>query len=169
MRKVVLYIASSLDGYIATNSGSVDWLFHDQDYGYKDFLAGIDTVMMGRRTYEQVLTFGDYPYKNIQSFVFSRTHTGERDENVKFISGDIEELVKVLKKGREKDIWLVGGSEIIQTFMDHDLIDEFIISIHPIILGEGIPLFRAPIPLTKLWFRHSHSFDTGLVQLTYDR
>jgi len=76
-------------------------------------------------------------------------------------------LVKGLKKGRGKDIWLVGGSEIIQTFMNHDLIDEFIISVHPIILGEGIPLFCAPLPMTKLSFHHSLAFDTGLVQLTY--
>jgi dihydrofolate reductase len=169
MRKVVLFIASSLDGYIATNSGSIDWLFHDQDYGYKDFLTGIDTVMMGRRTYEQVLSFGEYPYKNIQSFIFSRTHEGERDENVTFFSGDVECLVKGLKSTAGKDIWLVGGSEIIQTFMKHGLIDEFIISVHPIILGDGIPLFCAPLPLRTLTLRNSLAFDTGLVQLTYVR
>jgi dihydrofolate reductase len=169
MRKVVLFIASSLDGYIATKSGNVDWLFTDQDYGNKDFLASIDTVMMGRRTYEQVMSFGEYPYKRIQSFVFSRTHKGESDENVTFISGDIEGCVKGLKNDSGKDIWLMGGSEIIQFFMNHDLIDEFIISVHPIILGKGIPLFRTSLPMRTLSFQHSRSFNTGLVQLTYVR
>ncbi len=169
MRRVILFIASSLDGYIARTSGAVDWLFTDQDYGYADFLAGVDTILMGRRTYEQVLSFGEYPYKGIQCFVFSRTHGGERDEHVTFISDNIESFVKGLKSGTEENIWLVGGSDVIQSFMSHDLIDEFIISVHPIILSDGIPLFRAPLPMRKLSFQKCRAFDTGLVQLTYTR
>jgi dihydrofolate reductase len=172
MRKVILFIASSLDGYIARTSGAVDWLFtvnENQDYGYADFLASIDTVLMGRRTYEQVLSFGEFPYKGIQCFVFSRTHGGKRDEHVTFISDNIESFVKGLKNGTGKNIWLVGGSEVIQFFMSHDLIDEFIISVHPIILGDGIPLFRAPLPTKMLSFKKCRAFDTGLVQLTYVR
>lgn len=169
MRKVILFIASSLDGYIAKASGEVDWLFTDQDYGYADFLAGVDTILMGRRTYEQVLSFGEFPYKGTQCFVFSRTRGGERDEYVTFISGNIESFVRGLKNGTGKNIWLVGGSEVIQSFMSHDLIDEFIISVHPIVLGDGIPLFRAPLPTRKLSFQKSRAFDTGLVQLTYVR
>jgi dihydrofolate reductase len=169
MRKVILFIASSLDGYIAKTSGAVDWLFTDQDYGYADFLAGVDTILIGRRTYEQVLSFGEYPYKGIQCFVFSRTHGGERDEHVTFISGDLAKFVEGLKNSIGKNIWLVGGSEVIQSFMSHDLIDEFVISMHPIILGDGIPLFRAPLPTKMLSFKKCRAFDTGLVQLTYVR
>ncbi len=172
MRKVILFIASSLDGYIARTSGAVDWLFtvdEDQDYGYADFLAGIDTLLMGRRTYEQVLSFGEFPYKGIQCFVFSRTREGEHDGYVTFILSNIESFVKGLKNCKGKNIWLVGGSEVIQFFMSHDLIDEFIISMHPIILGDGIPLFRAPLPTKKLSFQKCRIFDTGLVQLTYSR
>lgn len=169
MRKVILFIASSLDSYIARTSGAVDWLFTDQDCGYADFLAGVDTVLMGRRTYEQAPSFGEYPYKGIQCFVFSRTRGGERDEYVMFISGDLASFVKRLKSGIGKNIWLVGGSEIIQSFMSYDLIDEFVISVHPIILGDGIPLFRAPLPMRKLSFQKCRAFDTGLVQLTYVR
>ena len=73
MRKVILFIASGPDGYIAMTSGSVDWFFKDQDYRFTDFFANIDTAIMGRRTYEQVLAFGDYPYKGIQGFV-QNTH-----------------------------------------------------------------------------------------------
>lgn len=169
MRKVVLFIASSLDGYIARTSGEVDWLFTDQDYGYADFLAGVDTVLLGRRTYEQVLSFGEYPYKGIQGFVFSHTRKEERDENVTFIPDDPAVFVETLKYCTGKTIWLVGGSQVIQSIMSRDLIDEFVISVHPIILGEGIPLFRAPLPVRKLNLKHCRSFDTGLVQLTYVR
>ncbi|MCX9012182.1 MAG: dihydrofolate reductase family protein [Candidatus Methanoperedens sp.] len=169
MRKVVLFIASSLDGYIARTSGDVDWLFTDQDYGYADFLAGVDTVIMGRRTYEQALSFGEYPYKGKQGFVFSRTRKEKRDEHVAFISGGIASFIEGLKKSTGKNIWLVGGSEVIHSCMSHDLIDEFVISVHPIILGDGIPLFRSPLPMRKLSFRHCKTFDTGLVQLTYVR
>ncbi len=84
-----------------------------------------------------------------------------------FISGDIAVFVKGLKSNIGKNIWLVGGSEVIQSFMNHNLIDEFVISVHPIILGDGIPLFRAPLPTRKLSFQKYRAFDTGLVQLTY--
>jgi dihydrofolate reductase len=166
MRKLVLFIASSLDGYIATSSGDVDWLFTDQDYGYTDFFAQVDTVIMGRRTYEQVLSFGEFFYAGTQGFVFSKTRDGS-DENVKFISSDLPAFIEQLKSGTGKDIWLVGGSEIIQVCLQHDLIDKFIISIHPIILGEGIPLFRSHFPSKKLRFQDSQAFDTGLLQITY--
>lgn len=168
MRKIILFIASSLDGYIAKTSGSVDWLFTDQDYGYTDFFANIDTILMGRCTYEQVLSFGDYPYKGTTGFVFSRTREGN-DEFVTFISGDIAGFIRGLKRGKGKDIWVVGGSELIQFCMSNDLIDDFIISIHPIILGEGIPLFRSPLPMMKLSFQHARTFNTGLLQLMYVR
>ena len=167
MRKVVLFIASSLDGFIARTSGEVDWLFTDQDYGYADFLAGVDTVLMGRRTYEQVLSFGEYPYKRIQGFVFSRTRKEDLDENVIFIQDDPAGFVEGLKRHTGKIIWLVGGSQIIRSVMSRDLIDEFVISVHPIILGDGIPLFHSPLPMRKLSLQHCRSFDTGLVQLTY--
>ena len=91
MRKVILFIATSLDGFIARSSGDVDWLFQDQDqdYGYEALIAGTDTVVMGRRTYDQILSFGDYPYRGMSGYVFSTTRSGERDENVEFVSGDV--------------------------------------------------------------------------------
>ncbi len=169
MRKVILFIASSLDGFIARKSGKIDWLFTDQDYGYSDFLKTIGVVIMGRKTYEQALTFGEYPYKGVEGYVFSRTRAGAKDENVAFVSGDIASFVKALKAKPGKDIWLIGGAGVIQPFLERDLIDEFSISIHPIMLGDGIPLFRAPFPTKKLRFMDCRPFDTGLIQVTYAR
>jgi dihydrofolate reductase len=169
MRKIILFIASSLDGFIAGKSGEIDWLFTDQDYGYTKFFNTIGVVIMGRKTYDQALTFGEYPFKGKESFVFSRSRADATDENVKFISGDVAIFVDSLRSQHGKDIWLVGGSELIQQFLKHDLIDEFVISIHPIILGEGIPLFPIPNPLQKLHLEQCETFDTGLVQITYSR
>ena len=179
MRKVVLFIATSLDGFIARSSGDVDWLFQDQnqDYGYDSLIAGTDTVVMGRRTYEQILTFGDYPYHGMSGYVFSTTRSGERDANVEFVSGDVARFIAGLKAGlnagpgenSEKNIWLVGGGKLNQAFLEQGLIDEFILSVHPVILGEGIPLFQGKSPSQELSFRHCQSFENGLVQLTYAR
>lgn len=167
MRKIVLYMASSLDGYIAARDGSVDWLFRDQDYGYAEFYSTIDTVLMGRRTYDQLLEFGKYPYQGITGFVFSRTKAGQSDENVSFISGDIPKFARKLKSNRGKNIWLAGGAEIVREFMLNDLVGEIVLSMHPIVLGEGIPLFIPPLKRRNLHLHYCRTFDTGLVQLTY--
>ena len=169
MAKVILYVASSVDGYIAGPKGEVEWLFHDQDYGYAAFIADVGAVLMGRITYEEVLRLGDYPFSDMESYVFSRTRAGEQDANVRFLAGDIPNLVAELKEGLDKNIWLVGGGQLTREFLRHDLIDEFVLSVHPTILGEGIPLFPPPTPMRGLTFIGCQAFDSGLVQLTYRR
>ena len=169
MRPLILFIATSLDGYIARMDGRIDWLFADQDYGFREFFSGVDTVVMGRKTYETSLSFGEYPYPGRAGYVFSRTRSGERDEHAHFISTGPAEFLAGLQQKPGKAIWLVGGSELAQAFAQADLIDEYVISIHPVILGSGIPLFRSPLPTQKLLFRDSTTFDTGLVQLSYSR
>jgi dihydrofolate reductase len=168
MRNLVLYIATSLDGYIAGPSGEIDWLFDDQDYGYESFLAGIDTVLMGRRTYETALSFGDYPYKGMRGFVFSRT-ARLPDDHVTFASGDPATLVLELKNAPGKKIWLVGGGEIVSECFRHGLIDEYRIFVHPIVLGAGVPLFKEGLPRRRLKFLRSESFNSGLVELSYSQ
>ncbi|MCD8488122.1 MAG: dihydrofolate reductase family protein [Desertifilum sp.] len=167
MRKVILYMASSLDGYIARTSGEVDWLFTDDDYGYSEFFATVDTVLMGRLTYEQVLSFGDYPYTGTQGFVFSKTPQSNSSNLVEFINRDPAAFIGELKQQPGKSIWLVGGAGLIQSCFEQ--IDEFILSIHPIILGEGILLFPPPLSQADLKLQHCQTFDSGLVQLTYSR
>ncbi|HAG84874.1 MAG TPA: dihydrofolate reductase [Cyanobacteria bacterium UBA12227] len=169
MRKIRLFIASSLDGYIARTSGEVDWLFTDSDYGYTDFFAQIDTVLMGNKTYQQLLTFGEYPYKGKEAFVFSQTLSGERDQNVKFVGGDLKDFINRLRNRSERDIWLVGGAQIIHYFLKHHFIDELILSIHPIILGNGIPLV-VPDPTleTAVDLNEVRTYESGLLQVFYN-
>ena len=177
--EVILYIASSLDGYIARPDGAVDWLDEiaapvdgaEEDFGYEDFYAGIGTVLMGRATYEQILTFGvDYPYPGTAGYVFSRTRAGQRDDNVEFVDGaDIPRFIAHLKETSDKHIWLIGGGLLVQEFLRHDLIDRFVVTVMPVILGEGIPMFPPPTPQVDLELVESLSFSSGMVQLTYRR
>lgn len=165
-RRLKLFIATSLDGFIAARDGSIDWLFTDADYGYADFFASIDTVLMGRSTYEQTLSFGAFPYEGKTCFVFTRKARGKADP-VTFVSGDIADFTRGLKDEPGQDIWLVGGAEIIAAL--RELIDDYIISIHPVILGAGIPLFRGEGPRTALELVDISSWPSGLVQISYKR
>lgn len=167
-RKIVLFIACSLDGYIARVNGGIDWLFDDQDYGYTQFYESIDTVLVGRKTYEQASSFEEFPFEGKECYVFSRSVDRE-DENVKFVDGDIVNFTEELRGREGKDIWLVGGAEIIQVLLSANLIDRFTISFHPILLGDGIPLFKKQEDETKLVLIDSISFSTGLAQLHYEK
>lgn len=145
-RKIVLYIAVSLDGYIATKDDCLEWLFKTEgegDNGYSDFYNTIDTIILGRRTYEWILNQeGDnFPYKGKQCYVFSNTRHG-KDQNVIFVNGNIAELAEKLKQTDGKNIWIVGGGELLHGFMEQRLVDEWIINIAPTIIGDGIPLFK---------------------------
>jgi dihydrofolate reductase len=168
MRKIRLFIGSSLDGYIARTSGEVDWLFTDYDYGYAEFLAEIDTVLMGNKTYRQILGFGEYPYKGKKGFVFSQILQGEKDNNVEFVGGDLKSFIDRLRPSSAGDIWLVGGAQIIHYFLKYDLLDELILSIHPIILGDGIPLIVRCQIETTLKLKDVKTYDSGLLQVFYD-
>ena len=166
MRKVVLFIASSLDGYIARQNGDIDWLFTDQNYGYTNFLDSIDTVFMGRKTYEQVLTFGEYPYQEKNSYVFTKNLDFSANSDVEVVT-ELETFVNNLKLLDGKNIWLVGGSLLIRDFLNKNFVNEVILSVHPIILGEGIPLFANP-NTTSLQLTGCQTYSSGLVQLSYD-
>lgn len=172
--EVKLYIACSLDGYIARENGSIDWLTEydnnsETDYGYSEFYASIGTVLMGRKTYEQVLGFGDWPYAEKKTYVFTRQKEPlRREKNVEFISGDIGEFVRHLKENAEKDIWLVGGSQLIKAFFEEDLVEDMIVFIVPIILGSGIPLFDRIGKEIKLKIGRVEKYKSGLVRIEYE-
>lgn len=167
MPKVVLFIATSLDGYIASTDGAVDWLFHDADYGYTEFMASVDAVVMGRKTWEQARTFEDVPFAGKHVIVFSRSQSNADASRIRFVQSDPETTIPEIKSSVEKDIWLVGGGDLIQQFIASHLIDEFRIFVHPIILGHGIPLFTQQPQRANLTFVGSQSFPSGLVELRY--
>ncbi|AHM64228.1 dihydrofolate reductase [Paenibacillus jamilae] len=145
--KVVLYIAVSLDGYIALPDGSVDWLFDVKgdggDNGYADFYDTVGTVLMGRLTYEEVLKLSDdFPYAGKPCYILTRSLAKhEQAPHVTFTDEDLSELVPRLQKQSEGLVWLVGGGQLVQAFMQAGLLEKAIIAIIPKVLGQGIPLF----------------------------
>ena len=176
--KIKLYIACSLDGFIAREDGSIDWLTQyekdseknsETDYGYSEFYASIGTVLMGRKTYEQVLGFGNWPYSEKKTYVFTRQKEPlHLEKNVEFVSGNIVEFIGQLKKNNSEDIWLVGGSQLIKAFLEENLVQDMMIFIVPIILGGGIPLFDQIGKEIKLTSGKVEKYDSGLVKLEYE-
>jgi dihydrofolate reductase len=172
--RIKLYIACSLDGYIARKDGSIDWLTEyenssETDYGYPEFYASIGTVLMGRKTYEQVLGFGNWPYGEKKTYVFTKQNkTLLREKNVEFVSGDIGEFARRLKENTDEDIWLVGGSQLIKSFLEEDLVQDMIVFIVPITLGSGIPLFDRIGKEIRLKMISIERYENGIVRLDYD-
>ena len=165
MRKIILYIASSLDGYVARENGDIDWLPQSDTSGYDEFYKTVDVVIMGKTTYDQILTFGEYPYKGKKSYVFTRNNSTTKYENTEFVS-DVDEFVRDIFPKLEGNIWLVGGGQIISTFVNHEIVDEIILSIVPVVLGKGIPLFQNIQKETKLELVKTTNYDK-LVELHY--
>ena len=175
MRKTALFIAMSLDGYIAKPNDDLGFLKlvekEGEDYGYAAFTGTIDTVIIGRRTYDYVLKeIGPFFYDNGKRdvYVITRTQRPPVGRTI-FYKGNIPELIKKLKSGKGKNIYCDGGAEVINELLRHDLIDEFIISVVPILLGDGTRLFKDGRPEQLLEFIKAKIFDTGLAQLYYKR
>lgn len=170
-REVILYIAISLDGFIAREDGAVDWLdqFNNSgtDYGYADFYSSVDVILIGRKTYEQVLGFGEWPYPGKTCLVFSRMGVPE-DANIAVESGSPAACVERLRSTPGRDIWLVGGGALIEAFEREDLVDSYVISIMPVMLGTGIRLFDGTMPDKRLRLDRVETFG-DVVQLTYGR
>lgn len=169
-RKLILYIAMSLDGYIARKNGDVDWLEGDgtevdADMGYEKFYETIDTVIMGSKTYEQILTFGEYPYKGTKGYVYTTRNLTD-NEDVVFTNEKPKKLIDRLKEQQGNDIWIIGGANILDDFIKNNLIDEYIIAIIPTILGEGISLFKHKNPEIKLKLYKTETVN-GIVLLYY--
>ncbi|MCT4796625.1 dihydrofolate reductase family protein [Exiguobacterium alkaliphilum] len=172
MSNVVLYIATSLDGKIARTNDQLDWLFEvvgQGDNGYADFFQTVGAVIMGRKTYEEVLRLEDnhYPYANIPNYILTRSPDREA-EHVTFTDEPIEQLIERLKQDIDGDIWLVGGGEIIKAAMAHDLIDSYEIAIAPVVLGEGISLFPEGTKEKKLKLT-SQRASGQFVMVTYEK
>lgn len=166
MRKIKLNLAVSLDGFIAGPNGEYDWCLTDADYGLNEFINSVDTTLMGRKTYELILEFGP-PYPTLTNYVFSRTKNTSEFSNVIFVKDDISLFIKALREKPGKDIWLYGGAEIIDELMNSHCVDEFVLSVHPLLLGSGIPLFKKQDHRTQLKLKEVIKYPSGLVQLIY--
>ncbi len=175
MRKLSLFIATSLDGYIAKPNDDLSFLKlvekEGEDYGYAEFTATIDTLIIGRKTFDYVLKeIGASHYDNGKRDVYVITRTKKPSiGKIKFYTGNLTELVNKLKSEDGKNIYCDGGAEIINELLKNDLIDELIISVIPILLGNGKRLFKEGRPEQTLELVASKAFDTGLIQLHYTR
>ncbi|MEM7184610.1 MAG: dihydrofolate reductase family protein [Spirochaetota bacterium] len=169
MKEVILYIATSLDSYIATKDGSVDWLFSEGEYGYDEFYETIGTTLIGYNTYKEILGFGKFPYTDKTNYIFSMSHTKNDNNPVHFIAKDPVEFTANLKKEPGKDIWLVGGGQINTLLLNAGLIDRMILFIHPIILGDGIPLLGGMPKKSDFSLKQAKTFVNGVVEVEYEK
>ena len=174
MRKIILYIATSLNGKIAKSDGSVHWLENipnpnKLDYGYQKFYKKVGTTIQGFKTYEQVLNWDiPFPYAEKENFVFTRKKDLKRSNDVRFVTENHLEFTKALKEKPGKDIWLIGGGQINTLLFNAGLIDEIRVFIMPIVIPKGIELFES-IPKEKLLkLTDIKAFPTGVVEMVYE-
>ncbi len=172
MTDFIIFIATSIDGYIARSDGSIDWLpspeADDEDNSYSKFYDSIDALIMGSTTYKQVLGFGDWPYPGKISYVLTSRNLSTKRDDILFIKGGVEEVLKKVKEKKYKQVWLMGGGNLISSFVNRGLVNEYIIAIIPTILGSGISLYQSVTEL-KLDFVSTKSYSSGIVELHYKK
>ncbi len=173
MRKLILGLAVSLDGYIEGPNGEYDWCYTDQDYGLNEFFTRIDAVFIGRKSYEMAQQYASGNNGEaipgmpaMTEYVFSTT-LKEVKPGAILLSGDAMAEARKIKEQPGKDIWLYGGASLTDALMKEGLVDELWMSVHPILLGSGKPLFRPQDGRTQLTLLHSKTYETGLVSLRY--
>src|SRR5215216_6294576 len=169
MRKLVLSVAVSLDGYIEGPNGEYDWCLTDEDYGLSAFFKRVDSLFMGRKTYEMMLSIGEAPagFPKFKEYVFSNTLTNVKD-GARLIKGDIKQQVEKIKNEEGRDIWLFGGAGLTTSLLNMGLVDEMMLGVHPILLGAGKPLFKDIMGRKQLKLMDSKTHKSGLVMLTYE-
>jgi dihydrofolate reductase len=176
MKNIQLFIAVTLDGFIAREDGSLDWLLempnpNNLDHGYNDFIAKVDLIIMGRKTYEVVLDLDmGWPYSNCKTYVATKDKEYKVKTDHTYIVYELDkDTIERFRSESQMNIWLVGGGELITLFLNEEAIDEMTISVIPIILGKGIRLFPDTPKETRLELVGSESFETGVVNLVYRR
>lgn len=173
MAQLIYYVAVSLDGFIAPPDGSVDWLTPynagGEDYGFGEFYKSVDALIEGSKTYEQTLTFDTWPHPGKPCWVVTRRKLETQQPEVRFTSLAPAELFAHVASLGHRRVWLVGGSRLAASFRAAGLITEYVLSIIPVFLGAGRPLFTGPGPAEKLRLMQSKNYPSGLVQLRYVR
>lgn len=174
MRKVILYIAASIDGFIADVDGGVEWLEKipnpdKTDYGYQSFYDSIDTTIMGYGTFQQLINWDiPFPYMGKDNYVVTRKSSLQQHQHVKFISDDHLERLKKLKQGPGENIWLIGGSQLNTFFLNNKLIDTIHLFTMPIILNDGIKIFNKFHGVRPLVLSATEKFNNGVILNIYD-
>lgn len=172
MKKIILYIASSLNGKIARTDGSVDWLESvpnpdKTDHGYAAFYNSIDTTIMGYKTYQQLIDWGiPFPYTDKKNFVFTRKKR-DNTQFVDFISENHLEFTRNMKEQNGKDIWVIGGGQINTFLFNEGLIDEIRLFMMPVIIGDGIEIFESIPKEQSINLIETKKHSTGAVELIY--
>ena len=164
---IALYYAASIDGFIADEKGGVGWLdaFNDAEYGYEGFITETDSIVFGRRTYEQQLTFGAWPFAEKRSFVLTQQTLS--DPNVETVH-DMDTLLQRLNDERLASTWIIGGAQTMGAFLERGLVDRIDQFIIPVLLGRGIPAFPN-LPASSAWrLDSSRAFANGVVHLRYE-
>ncbi len=166
MRRLILGVAVSLDGFIEGPNGEYDWCFTDQDYGLSEFFKGVDAIFMGRKSYQVAQTHeGASPWKGMKTYVFSRTLEMSSSKDVEIVR-NLEDGKAILEQpGR--DVWLFGGAELLTAFLNRGWVSELWLSVHPILLGSGTPLFQNLDGRKTLRLTESKTYESGLVSLKY--
>jgi len=179
MRKIILGLGISLDGYIARKNGAVDWLSMDWDYDWTAFFKTIDAVLMGRKSWDVALAMtppekrNANPYGTMETYVFSNMLETSGVEGVEIVSGDLKNFVETLKAKDGKNIWLSGGGDLAKSFLNENLVDEIHLGITPHLLGSGLPLFlelEREIPLRLIsckTYKHKKE-ENAMVELFYE-
>lgn len=168
MRKIIVYIATSLDGFIARRGGEIDWLDRPRprgNYGMDAFYRSIDTVIMGRKTWDLARSFGQTSYPGKQNYVFS--HRARSHKDVVFVRKSVGAFARALRRTKGKDVWLVGGGQVIADFLDAGQVDEFIVHVIPVLIGEGIPLLQPRVRTIQLKLVASQAYADGVMRLHY--
>lgn len=178
MRKIILDLAVTLDGFVEGPNGEVDWCIMDDDMDFGRFLSGIDTIFYGRVSYDMWGNFQPEPGSDeTEMLVWSAVHSKKKyvfsgkpgqDSNATFITSDFSIKVAEIRQQEGKDIWLYGGAKLVTTFIDLDLIDIYRISVHPTVLGAGKPLFQNLKKRLNLQLLQVNRFRSGVVQLVYE-
>ena len=173
MPEIVYYVAASLDGYIAAPDGNVDWLTPyftpEGEKNYNDFYASTDALLLGRRTYQQILGFGTWPYPGKPAFVLARTATKAINDDITITTKTPADIAAELSARNLRRTWLVGGAQLASAFRSEGLISEYIINVIPMLLGNGVPLLTPPSPVERLRLTGTTQLPLGIVQLRYLR
>lgn len=168
MRRIRYQVACSLDGYIADPNGGVDWIPHDSDIDFDALFSQFDTLLMGRRTFEEI-DVQTPEYKGMNVVVFSRTLRPEEHPGVTIVSENVESALDELRSAPGKDIWLFGGGELFRTLLELGYVDTVEPAVIPVLLGGGRPFLPAPADQQRLVLTGQRIYErSGIVLLMYD-